>query len=121
VNSKEFGRRLGVVHLHYALVLLFVGLCAIGVNLGFRIKISQQRRIFAFTDAVILLIYSIWDIWAVENHNWRFDPGQILGVNLFGILPLEELLFFILVPLMTILSYLALLKITARLKGSTPR
>jgi len=110
-----------VVHLHYALVLLFVGLCAIGVNLGFGIKISQQWRIFAFTDAVILLIYSIWDIWAVENHNWRFDPAQILGFNLFGILPIEEILFFVLVPLMTILSYLALLKITAKLKRGSQR
>ena len=103
-----------MAHYHYALVLLFVAICAVSVNLGFRLRITHLWRIFLATDAAILLIYTAWDIWAVENHNWRFDSAQILGLRIFAGLPIEEILFFIVVPLMTVLTYLALSKITKK-------
>lgn len=103
-----------MAHYHYALVLLFVAICAVGVNLGFRLRITHLWRVFLATDAAILLIYTAWDIWAVENHNWRFDSSQILGLRIFAGLPIEEILFFIVVPLMTVLTYLALSKITKK-------
>ena len=103
-----------MAHYHYALVLLFVAICAVGVNLGFRLRITHLWRVFLATDAAILLIYTAWDIWAVENHNWRFDSAQILGLRIFAGLPIEEILFFIVVPLMTVLTYLALSRITKK-------
>ncbi len=99
-------------HLHYSFVLIFIFICAIGVNLFFRIHIAQYWRTLLATDASILLLYLIWDTWAVENGNWYFDSNQILNVNIFGKLPIEEILFFILVPIMAIITYKALLKIT---------
>lgn len=99
-------------HLHYSFVLIFIFICAIGVNLFFRINIAQYWRTLLATDASILLLYLIWDTWAVENGNWYFDSNQILNVNIFGKLPIEEILFFILVPIMAIITYKALLKIT---------
>ena len=99
---------------HYALVLLFIAVCAVGVNASFRLKISRHWRIFLATDAVILALYTAWDVWAIENHNWRFDSAQILGLRIFAGLPIEEILFFIVVPLMTVLTYLALSKITKK-------
>ena len=42
----------------------------------------------------------------------QFDSNQILGIMLLGKLPIEEVLFFIIVPLMTVLTYLALTKLT---------
>jgi hypothetical protein len=48
----------------------------------------------------------------VSKGSWFFDSNQILGVMLFGKLPIEEILFFIIVPLMTVLTYLALTKLT---------
>jgi len=110
-----------VQSLHYLYVLLFVGICAIGVNLGFRLKISAKWRIFLRVDICILVIYVAWDIWAVQNKNWRFDSAQILGFRLFGALPIEEILFFIIVPLMTILVYLALNKLVAKYRRARTR
>jgi lycopene cyclase domain-containing protein len=102
---------LGVAHFHYAVVLLFVAVCAIGVNLGFGLRITHLWRAFIATDLVILVIYTGWDLWAVENHNWSFDRAQIMGLRLIAGLPIEEILFFIIVPLMTVLTYLALSKL----------
>lgn len=101
-----------VENFQYALVLAFIGACACGVNLGFRLKIMRFWKIFLFTDAFILITFLTLDILAVQKEIWFFDPQQILGIDFFGLLPIEEVLFFILVPLMSILVYRALLKLT---------
>jgi hypothetical protein len=103
---------LGVAHFHYLLVLAFIGLCAVGVNTGFRLRFSKKVKQFIVMDAVIVVIYLAWDIWAVVKKSWYFDSHQIIGLNLFSRLPIEEILFFVIVPLMGVLTYLALLKIT---------
>lgn len=54
---------------------------------------------------VIVLVFSVWDIIAIENGLWwyseRFTSGIILP---FG-LPLEELVFFIVIPICGLLTY----------------
>ncbi len=99
-------------NLHYLYVLIFISICAVGVNFGFRLQISRSFKLFLKTDALILIIYLIWDSWAVLKGSWYFDSDQILGFKLFNKLPIEEVLFFVVVPLMTVLTYLALLKLT---------
>jgi lycopene cyclase domain-containing protein len=90
----------------------------VGVNFGFQLKISKKLKLFLFTDLLILVIYLIWDFWAVSKGSWFFDSNQILGIMLFDKLPIEEVLFFIIVPLMTVLSYLALIKLTGLVKST---
>ena len=99
-------------NLHYAYVLIFIAICAVGVNFGFRLQLSKKIKLFLLTDSLILVIYLIWDFWAVSKGSWFFDPNQILGIMLLGKLPIEEVLFFIIGPMMTVLTYLALTKLT---------
>ena len=99
-------------NLHYSYVLIFIVTCAVGVNFGFRLKFSKRLKLFLLTDSLILVLYLIWDFWAISKGSWFFDPDQILGIMLLGKLPIEEFLFFIIVPLMTVLTYLALIKLT---------
>ena len=99
-------------HLRYVGVLLFIGLCGLGVNYFFKTKLTKRWRIFIATDLVVLVIYSAWDSWAIYKRNWYFDPQQILVMHLFFKIPLEEILFFIVVPFTTIATFLALKKLT---------
>jgi lycopene cyclase domain-containing protein len=101
-----------VAHFHYLLVLAFISFCAVGVNLGFRIRIMGKLRQFLLVDALIMILYLGWDIWAVFKKSWYFDANQIIGWQLFDRLPIEEILFFLIVPLMGVLTYSALLKLT---------
>ena len=59
-----------------------------------------------------MVIYLTPDTWAIAHKNWFFDTHQIINVDVLPKVPLEELLFFIVVPLTVILSYQALLKLT---------
>ena len=97
---------------NYLIVLGFIGACAIFVNFGFRLRISSKWKLFLLTDAVILAIYLVWDFWAVSKGSWYFDPEQVIGLYIFSRLPIEEILFFIIVPLMVVLTYLALVKLS---------
>ena len=99
-------------NLHYAYVLIFIAICAVGVNFGFKLQFARKLKLFLIADSLILVIYLIWDFWAVSKGSWFFDSNQILGIMLLGKLPIEEVLFFIIVPLMTVLTYLALTKLT---------
>jgi len=105
-----------LTHLHYAFVLAFIVLCAIAVSLGFRLRVARFWRIFFYTDLAIMVVYLAWDFWAVANKNWSFDQKQILGVRLLNRVPIEEVAFFVIVPLMTIITFLALNKLLAKTK-----
>ena len=96
----------------YLMVLAFIGSCAVFVNFGFKLRISSKWKLFLMTDVVILVIYLAWDFWAVSKGSWYFDQEQTVGLYLFSRLPIEEVLFFIIVPLMVVLTYLALIKLS---------
>lgn len=99
-------------HLHYLGVLIFIGVCAIGVALGFKVKTHHFWRKFFLSDLVILVIYLAWDYWAIRRRNWYFDHRQILNSLMIQRVPIEEILFFVVVPLTTIVTYKALIKLT---------
>jgi len=102
---------MGVGHFTYLAVLAFIAVCAIVVNFLFRIRISRQWKTFLQVDLIIIALYGTWDIWAAARKAWYFDDRQVIGIKLFWLLPIEEILFFILVPLMVLISIQSLEKI----------
>lgn len=107
-----------MTHLNYVGVLAFIGICAVFVNLGFKLKIRRQWKAFVIADIGLMALYLTWDIWAVKKGSWYFDQNKIIGLKIFGVLPIEEVLFFFLVPLMVVLCYLSLTKIIVRVKDN---
>jgi lycopene cyclase domain-containing protein len=101
-----------MTHLHYLGVLLFVMLCAGFIATAFRPRAPHFWRSFLYVDGVILAMYLTWDYWAISRKNWYFDSRQILNFNVLPRIPVEEVLFFVVVPFTTILTYLALKNLT---------
>ena len=79
-----------------------------------RVGVLRQWRRLLLTLAVVVLVFGAWDLAAIAAHQWWYDPGQTTGVVLPGRLPLEELLFFAVVPLCAILGYEAVRKVLRR-------
>jgi len=102
---------MGVGHFTYLAVLGFIAICAVVVNFLFRIQIVRQWKVFLKVDLLLIALYGSWDVWAANRKAWYFDDQQILGLKIFGVLPIEEILFFILVPLMVLISLQSLEKI----------
>lgn len=70
------------------------------------LKIKVLRRIKRVLMSVIpvAIPFIIWDAYAVANGHWKFDPEQILGIYGPFDIPLEEFLFFLIVPTAAIMT-----------------
>ena len=60
------------------------------------------------------LIFVAWDLYAVHAGQWTYDPRHLIGVALPGGLPLEEALFFVVVPVCSVLTFEAVRRIRGR-------
>lgn len=53
--------------------------------------------------------FVLWDIWATKVGHWSFNERYLLGIKFFNI-PIEELLFFVLIPQNCLLIWVAINK-----------
>ena len=87
--------------------LAMIGFTIFGsIWLEFVLKVKVLRRYKQAIKAIlpVSLIFIVWDAYAISAGHWWFDKEQILGIfGPFGI-PLEEYLFFTVVPLAAILT-----------------
>jgi lycopene cyclase domain-containing protein len=51
----------------------------------------------------VLVVFVTWDMLAIKAGHWTYDLHQMTGVHL-GDLPLEELLFFLVIPVCAVLT-----------------
>ena len=91
-------------HLSYAGMLAFVVVGTLPLELFLKVRVYRRVRRLVLTLLPVLLVFIAWDIYAIASEQWDFDPAQTLGVVLPGGLPLEELLFFVVVPLASVLT-----------------
>jgi lycopene cyclase domain-containing protein len=70
------------------------------------LKTGVLRRIkrAALSILPISILFLIWDAYAIARGHWFFDRSQMLGIVGPFHIPLEEYLFFIVVPLAAILT-----------------
>ncbi|MEV6524250.1 lycopene cyclase domain-containing protein [Longispora sp. NPDC051575] len=101
-------------HLSYLFVLVGCLAAAIWLEPVLRTGVLRQGRRLALTVLPVAAVFVCWDLAAIAAGHWRYDPAQVLGVTLPGRLPLEELLFFLVVPLCAILGFEAVRKVLAR-------
>ena len=66
--------------------------------------------------APVALVFVLWDAVAIAAHIWSYNPQFITGLHLPGDIPLEELLFFVVIPLCGLLTYNAVNAMLDRLR-----
>jgi lycopene cyclase domain-containing protein len=76
------------------------------------LKVGVLRRIKRALLSLfpVSIVFLIWDYYAVSQGHWKFDPSQVLGIYGPKGVPLEEFLFFIVVPLATLMTIEAVRK-----------
>jgi lycopene cyclase domain-containing protein len=79
-----------------------------------RVGVLRQWRRLAFTVIPVAAAFLAWDIMAVAAGHWSFDVRQVIGVWLPGGLPVEEALFFLVVPLCAVLGFEAVRTVLSR-------
>ena len=69
--------------------------------------VYRQPRRVAAAVLPVAAVFLIWDAIAVAAHVWSYNPRYILGLILPGQVPLEEVLFFLVIPVCGLLTYSA--------------
>ncbi|GAA1413480.1 lycopene cyclase domain-containing protein [Catellatospora coxensis] len=100
----------------YLAVLLGCLLCALWLEPVLRVGVLRQWRRLLLVAVPVVLVFGAWDLLAIAAGHWSFDHGQVLGVWLPGGMPLEELLFFLVVPLCAILGFEAVRTVLDRVR-----
>ena len=92
-------------HLTYVAVLAACLVGALWVEPVLHVNVLRRWRRLVITLTVVVVIFGAWDVAAIAAGHWRYDPAQILAVRLPGHVPLEELLFFLVIPFASILGF----------------
>ena len=72
------------------------------------------RRLARVALAVLppFVLFVGWVLYAIAHRHWAYDPAQTLGWLLPGGLPVEEALFFVVVPVCAIFALEAVRGVT---------
>ncbi len=84
------------------LAACLLGTLPLELVLGARVYARWRQLLVALVPVVV--VFSAWDIVAIDAGWWTFDPARTTGVEVLGPLPLEELAFFVAIPICAVLT-----------------
>jgi lycopene beta-cyclase len=79
------------------------------VVIGARVYRSPRRLLQALV--VPFLLFTLWDVVAIARDHWWFSDRYTTGWTVAGDLPVEEITFFVAVPICALLTYEAVRRI----------
>jgi len=89
---------------HYLALLGACLLVTLPLELGLGARVYRRPARLAATVAPVAAVFGGWDLLAHAHGHWSFSDRYTLGVRLAG-LPVEEWLFFLVVPVCVLLTY----------------
>ena len=90
-------------HLLYLALLAgcLLGTAPLEILLHTRVYSRWRRLVPALVPGLVLGIG--WDAYAISHHHWSFDDRYLVGLRPAG-LPIEEALFFVVIPICAVLT-----------------
>jgi len=104
-------------HLSYLLVLAGCLAAALWLEPVLKVNVFRRWRRLLLTLLPVVLVGTLWDLAAIAAGHWRFDRAQTTGIVLPGGLPLDEVLFFVVVPVCAVLGFEAVRAVLRRPAG----
>ncbi len=93
--------------LRYLLLLVACLAITLPLELVLGVRVYRRPRRLLATVLPVAAVFVAWDLVATTRGHWWFSERYTVGVRLLG-LPIEEWLFFFVVPLCALLTYEAI-------------
>ncbi|WP_067804922.1 lycopene cyclase domain-containing protein [Nocardia beijingensis] len=106
---------------HWRYLFVLIACLALTAPLEFLgAGVYRRPRLLLGALLPIVTLFVVWDLVAIAGGVWDYNSRYLLGVFLPGAIPLEELLFFLVIPLCGLLTYNAVETLlgVARHRGS---
>ena len=81
--------------------------------------VYRQAKRAAFAVLPVALAFIVWDAIAIAANVWTYNARYLTGLHLPGRLPIEEVLFFVVIPLCGLLTYNAVSAILQRIRRAS--
>ena len=80
-------------------MLLFTVIGSFWLEVIFKVGVLRRIKRALLSIIPVAIIFLAWDYYAVRSGHWIFDESQVVGIYGPSGIPLEEFLFFLIVPL----------------------
>jgi lycopene cyclase domain-containing protein len=91
-------------HFVYVGVLAFCLLGTAPLEIVLRARVYRRPLRLLLTLVPVVAVFVVWDVYAIARGHWTYDRAQTTDVLLPGRLPLDELLFFLVIPICAVLT-----------------
>ena len=97
--------------------LLLMGGClliTLPLELVFGARVWRQPRRLVAAMAIPVAIFLVWDVVAIARGHWGYNERYVTGWKLPFDLPVEELAFFLVIPICSLLTLEAVRRVLGR-------
>jgi len=91
-------------HLRYLAVLAACLVLTLPLELVLGARVYRRPKRLLATVVPVAAVFLAWDLFAAARGTWWFSDRWTIGVRLLG-LPVEEWLFFVVVPVCALLTF----------------
>jgi lycopene cyclase domain-containing protein len=91
-------------------MIIFTIIGSFWLEVFLRVGVLKQFKRMVGAIAPVAFLFIAWDMYAIAHGHWYFDKNQILGIYGPGGIPLEEYLFFLVVPIAALMTIEAVRK-----------
>jgi lycopene cyclase domain-containing protein len=99
-------------HLTYLGLLAGCLVVTAPLELVLRVRVYARWRRLLLAVLPEFVVFVVWVLYAIAQGHWDYDGDLTLGVRLPGGIPVEEVLFFLVVPVCAVLAFEAVRKVT---------
>ena len=97
--------------------LILMGLCLVitlPLEFIFGARVWRRPRRLLAAMGIPLVIFVVWDVIAIARDHWSYNPRYVTGRELPFDLPVEELAFFAVIPICSLLTLEAVRRVLRR-------
>jgi lycopene cyclase domain-containing protein len=99
----------------YMTVLILSGIIPLLASFWPSLKFYQNIRSLLISITLVVILFSVWDVFAVYRGHWFFNPTGVWKWRIIN-LPVEEVLFFVVIPFCCIFTWEAINHIKERMR-----
>ena len=85
-------------------MIIFTIVGSFWLEVFLKVGVLKQFKRVALAIAPVAFLFIAWDKYAIAHGHWFFDKKQIVGIYGPWCIPLEEYLFFIVVPIAALMT-----------------
>ena len=82
------------------------------LELVLRVRVYARWRRFLLAVLPEFVVFVAWVLYAIDQGHWDYSAELTLGVRLPGGIPVEEVLFVVVVPVCAVLTFEAVRRVT---------